>query len=75
MNVRHLGVSLEFADVQITKREKSGGAGAFGADGTNQHNQNQQQGQQQGQQPTGWIGQDTQNGFSDGTPFPDEPSY
>lgn len=72
MNVKHLGVSLEFADVQITKREKTGGAGAFGAGGTNQQNQ---QDQQQGQQPTGWIGQDARNGFSDGTPFPDEPNF
>lgn len=62
MNVKHLGVSLEFADVTITKREKSGGAGGFGNGGTTQ--QPQQQGQSQGQQPSGWIGQDTQNGFT-----------
>lgn len=62
MNVKHLGVSLEFADVTITKREKSGGAGGFGNGGTTQ--QPQQQGQSQGQQPSGWISQDTQNGFT-----------
>lgn len=67
MNVRHLGVSLEFADVTITKREKTGGAGAFGNGGTNQ--------QQNQQQPTGWQVQDQQAGFSDGIPIPDEPNF
>lgn len=66
MNVKHLGVSLEFADVTITKREKTGGAGAFGNGGAKQP-----QGQQQA--PSGWQVQDQQAGFSDGTPLPQEP--
>ncbi|MDK8242147.1 single-stranded DNA-binding protein [Corynebacterium coyleae] len=64
MNVRHLGVSLEFADVTITKREKSGGAGAFGQ-GSAQQDQGQQ-GQAQGQ-PTGWQVQDSRGGFGNNT--------
>lgn len=55
MTVKQIGVSLEFHDVTITKRERSGGAGTFG--------QQTQQPQQQGGQPTGWIKQDAQKGF------------
>ena len=58
MSVKQIGVSLEFHDVTITKRERSGGAGAFG-----QQAQQPQQPQQQGGQPTGWIKQDAQKGF------------
>lgn len=81
MNVKHLGVSLEFADVTITKREKSGGAGAFGqgsahAQTATSGNTTTGTGNQQvnpSAQPTGWQVQDQQAGFSDGTPLPDEP--
>lgn len=53
MTVKQIGASIEFHDVTITKRERTGGgAGAFG-----------QQAQQQGGQPTGWIKQDAQKGF------------
>lgn len=54
MNVRQIGASLEFHDVTITKRERTGGSGAFGQ---------QSQQAQQGGQPSGWIKQDAQQGF------------
>lgn len=58
MTVKQIGVSIEFHDVTITKRERSGGAGAFGQ-GTTTAQQ-----PQAGQQPSGWGVQDAQHGFT-----------
>ena len=62
MNVRQIGASIEFHDVTITKRERTGGSGAFG--------QQSQQPQQQGGQPSGWIKQDAQQGFQNNATDP-----
>lgn len=62
MNVRQIGASIEFHDVTITKRERTGGSGAFG--------QQSQQPKQQGGQPSGWIKQDAQQGFQNNATDP-----